>query len=203
MERYHLTDKRPHEEAFERRKLDFMDKPYDHDPHYQNILNEVTNYHKTLLDVGCGPGILYSHMVGVAKYHHILYTGYDFTKKFIDHNKETYPFPVWIHGNILNAKPAIKYDVVVSKDMFAHMQIEDIDTALEVLINLTRYKIILSLFRPTIKPDHWHAGWTRNKEILTDVSIPKIVGVLYETGFKEIKVTKHHRMQTLIVGRRQ
>lgn len=91
-----------------------------------------------ILDVGCGTGILYSHLPKKIKE---FYLGIDTTKEFIDLCKKRYPEGQWQVDNATNLSfPDNSFHIVNTTNVLQH--IEDWEKAVKELVRVSKKYVI-------------------------------------------------------------
>jgi ubiquinone/menaquinone biosynthesis C-methylase UbiE len=100
---------------------------------------------KSVLDVGCGPGVDYEGYKKAGL--NLDYVGIDITPKMIEVCKEKFPEAKFHVGDIYNLRfPDASFDAVVCKDVLCHLP--EYDSALQELYRVSKDVVIIGLFIP-------------------------------------------------------
>lgn len=91
----------------------------------------------TLLDFGCGTGMLYDHILESSRSEHIIYSGLDLSETFVGHCRQKFPdTPFYLVDLLQQPNQLGKYDYIVMNGVFTEKGELSFDEMLEYLQKL-------------------------------------------------------------------
>jgi len=107
-------------------KVDYLDRIWQQPeeiPEYREMMIEeitkILNNHReyTLLDAGCGTGLLYHYLPEMFKAN---YVGIDFTPEMVEYCREKYPYGKFENVDIKDSKLVPYADIIVTQNVIQH-----------------------------------------------------------------------------------
>jgi len=157
-------------------KVEYLDRIWtqpEEIPEYRRMMIEeitkILNNHRTftLLDAGCGTGLLYHYLPEMFKEN---YVGIDFTPEMVEYCREKYPYGKFENVDIKYSKLVPYADIIVTQNVIQHNDYWQI--VLANLINKARYAVIFcerTHDEHTVKVGEDPTRWRFNYEDFKDL----------------------------------
>jgi ubiquinone/menaquinone biosynthesis C-methylase UbiE len=138
------------------------------------------------IDVGCAHCLAYPHIIEAD----LVYTGLDFTLKFLEHAKTLYPGIELKHASALEIPyDNCEFETSFCQSLLEHIRPEDVHKAINEQMRIAKNYTIFAFFRPP---------WNKDRNVVTDRDY---VTVRYSSKFITDIIEAHPRFDSLEIER--
>jgi ubiquinone/menaquinone biosynthesis C-methylase UbiE len=156
---------------------------------FRQVAKILAEKGETLVDVGCGNGLAYRHMIAAG----LDYEGVDFTEKFLQKAREKHPEIRVHHASAFNMPYEDgERDIAYCQDLLEHISPNDVDKAIHEMMRVADKFVLISFFRPP---------WNRPKNVVRRVGKQGYLTVRYSKDFITDIIKKHPRFKNLTTER--